>query len=209
MFTGLVEEVGQVVALQGEQLTVRGTRILEDMALGDSISVDGVCLTVVAFTGQQFTAQVSTETYSRAVLGHYIPGSLINLERSLRVGAKVGGHFVTGHIDGTGSLVSRMTQGAFWELTFSAPDIVQPYLAPKGSIAVNGVSLTIARLEGANFTVAVIPYTLKETNLYTLKNHQQVNLEGDILAKYVARMIQPKTDTTNLNWAFLAEHGYG
>jgi len=206
VFTGLIEEVGRVEAVQGERLVLRARKVLEDIALGDSISVDGVCLTVVQFQAGQFSAQVSDETLDRTNLGRRTNGSPVNLERSLRVGGKVGGHFVTGHIDGTGRLEARVRQGEFWEMTFWAPPACRRYLAPKGSISVNGASLTVARCTEEYFTVAVIPYSLEQTNLQTLAPGEAVNLEGDVLAKYVARLMGQQVANVDLD--FLTEHGY-
>jgi len=206
VFTGLIEEVGRLGAIQGERLVLRCQTVLTNIALGDSISVDGVCLTVVHFDSSGFTAQVSDETLQRTNLSGKVLGSLINLERSLRFGGKVGGHFVTGHIDGTGHVQTIQEQGEFWEMTFWAPPNCRRYLASKGSIAVNGVSLTVAHCTDETFTVAVIPFSLNETNLYQLQPGDLVNLEGDILAKYVARMVDPMAPVVDLG--FLAEHGY-
>jgi len=208
MFTGLIEEIGTLVQLQGEKLTLRCHKILEGMELGDSIAVDGVCLTVVQFDTTSFTAQVSDETFQRSSLGQRRSGSAVNLERSLKVGGKVGGHFVTGHIDGLGELRQRLIQGPFWELTFAAAPGVAKYIAAKGSIAVNGVSLTVARCEAEEFTVAVVPYSLEQTNLQYIDIGETVNLEGDILAKYVEKMLYPST-AMGIDADFLTEHGYG
>ncbi|WP_218082363.1 riboflavin synthase [Anthocerotibacter panamensis] len=211
MFTGLIEEVGHVEIVRTERLTIRARKVLEEVALGDSIAVDGVCLTVIQYQGDRFTAQVSDETLSRTNLGERAAGSLVNLERSLRLGGKVGGHFVSGHIDGTGFLEARTEQGEFVEMTFWAPVSVRRFLAPKGSIAVNGVSLTIARATEQTFTVAVIPFSLQETNLIALQPGEPVNLEGDILAKYVARMVDTSAGNSpepHIDSAFLAEHGF-
>ncbi len=208
MFTGLIEEVGYIAAQQGEQLTVRCQAVLAEIALGDSMAVDGVCLTVVQFQAVAFTAQVSDETLRRSHLGSRTPGSMVNLERSLRAGGKIGGHFVSGHSDGVGKLEVRRQVGPFWEMTFSAPTTCQAYLAPKGSIAVNGVSLTIASCTETTFTVAVIPYSLEQTNLIALQTGETVNLEGDILAKYVERLLHKKPATSAMDLAFLSENGY-
>jgi riboflavin synthase len=210
VFTGLIEEVGTVTQVQGERITIAGYKILAGIVLGDSIAVDGVCLTVVQFGDTQFTAQVSTETLARSTLGECQPGSRVNLERSLQVGGKVGGHFVTGHVDGIGRVITQLSQGAFREITFWAPPTVATYLAPKGSITVNGVSLTVASCQNNQFTVAAIPYSLENTNLLPLTPGSPVNLEGDILAKYVERMLhKAATKDDEIDLDFMVAHGYG
>ncbi len=174
--------------------------ILTDLTIGDSVSVDGACLTVEQILPQGFIAAISPETIDRTTIGQRaITATHVNLETSLRVGGKIGGHFVTGHIDGVGRLVSATSTATSWELRFAAPntltqqwtDYISRYLVSKGSIAVNGVSLTIADCDAAGswFTVAVIPHTYTHTNLSALKPDAWVNLETDILGKYVAKSI--------------------
>jgi riboflavin synthase len=197
MFTGLVQSLGNLRLLTDDRLEIlcnsSGTAmILTDLAIGDSVAVDGACLTVEQILPQGFIAAVSPETLNRTTIGqHDRTSTNVNLETSLRVGGKIGGHFVTGHIDGIGRLVSSKATATSWELKFAAPqsltgqwaDYLSRYLVSKGSIAVNGVSLTIADCDpdGTWFTVAVIPLTYAETNLSQLKPDQWVNLEADIL----------------------------
>ena len=189
------------------------------MTIGDSISVDGVCLTVETLVAQGFIATASPETLSRSTLGQLADGSTVNLESSLRVGSKIGGHFVTGHVDGLGLLEQTIAIATSWELRFLVPHAsVARYIVPKGSIAVNGISLTVADCSpsGDWFTVAVIPVTYAETNLQHLQPGQAVNLEGDILGKYAEKFLNlgPATvessspAATDLSLEFLAEHGY-
>ncbi len=238
MFTGLIQALGSLTLLNTYQVQIicsvagRG-RILSDLALGDSVAVDGVCLTVETVLPQGFIAAVSPETLSRTTLGRRsrsdsAGGSLpVNLETSLRVGSKVGGHFVTGHVDGTGELVSVVKQAIAWEMVFRVNSLgISPYLVPKGSIAVNGISLTIAECvqEGTSlqdrttFKVAIIPQTFHETNLAYLHPGDLVNLEGDILGKYVEQFLKrdrPATEQEDhhqraepITHDFLAQQGY-
>ena len=198
--------------------------ILTDLTIGDSVAVDGACLTVEEILPQGFIVTVSPETIDRTTIGQKDrTSSYVNLETSLRVGGKIGGHFVTGHIDGIGRLVSSKSTATSWEMRFAAPeslaaqwsDYLSRYLVSKGSIAVNGVSLTIADCDvGGNwFTVAVIPHTYTHTNLSQLQLNEWVNLEADILGKYVEKlMISPQRSRLGereiITPDFLAENGY-
>ncbi|MCS6782190.1 MAG: riboflavin synthase [Gloeomargarita sp. SKYBB_i_bin120] len=207
MFTGLVQALGQVQRYCSDyiQITTAMHRF-PDLAVGDSIAVDGVCLTVTALDAQGFTAAMSPETRRRSTLGQR---RWVNLEAALRVGQKLGGHFVTGHVDGVGYLQRTTMVGQdFWEMDFTAPPEVARYLVPKGSIAVNGVSLTIAAVADALFRVAVIPLTYRSTNLQYLRPGDPVNLEADILGKYVERLLQPRSVAPDLTLEVLAQHGF-
>ena len=224
MFTGLIQTIGTLSYSQPEQLKVTcsgasGDRLVQTLEYGDSIAVDGVCLTVEEILPQGFTASASPETLNRSVLGKRQEGAQVNLEASLRVGSKIGGHFVTGHVDGSGQLEKSAQVANAWEMSFSLTETrVARYIVPKGSIAVNGVSLTVADCDsdGNWFTVAVIPVTYGETNLQYLQPGDWVNLEGDILGKYVEKFafLQAKSDRALTPSAapitpdFLAEHGY-
>lgn len=189
---------------------------MTDIALGDSIAVDGICLTVESILPQGFIAAVSPETLDRTSLGKLAEGSRVNLESSLRVGSKIGGHFVTGHIDGQGVLEAAQQTSNAWTLSFSVADArVSNYIVPKGSIAVNGISLTVADCSptGDWFSVAVIAVTYRETNLQYLNPGNTVNLEGDVLGKYVEKFLdrgQGSNGVTkpDISLEFLAEHGY-
>lgn len=230
MFTGLIQGLGTLQPLATDKVQVTCSPhasglILPDLALGDSVAVDGVCLTVVEMLPQGFVAVVSPETRDRSTLSGS-SHAIVNLETSLRVGSKLGGHFVTGHVDGIGRLESAVETATSWEITFTAPPTVARYILSKGSIAINGISLTIATCndEGSRFTVAVIPHTYRETNLHYLQPGSLVNLEGDILGKYVEKFLRSglvthggdRTQTSHsvppsleqLTPAFLAEHGY-
>ena len=223
MFTGLVQGLGTLQSLGVDKVRITclpatSGLILPDLAIGDSVSVDGVCLTVVERLPQGFMADASPETRDRSSLGQ-ADGTLVNLETSLKVGSKLGGHFVTGHVDGTGQLQESVQTATSWEMTFITNQLqVARYIIPKGSIAVNGISLTIADCDPAGtwFTVAVIPHTYAETNLNYLRSGSVVNLEGDILGKYVEKFLRHGMSEGNieaiaphsLTPAFLAEHGY-
>ncbi|BBD60203.1 riboflavin synthase subunit alpha [Nostoc sp. HK-01] len=225
MFTGLVQTLGTIKPLGGDSWQITCVNqpsnvIMQDLAYGDSVAVDGVCLTVEEILKDGFIATASPETLRRTTLGlEETQQKYVNLEASLRVGSKVGGHFVMGHVDGVGRLLIAEQTATSWEMTFTAPEAIARYIVPKGSIAVNGISLTVAAYEPelSHFTVAVIPLTYSDTNLRYLAPGSWVNLEGDILGKYVEKFLYPgkkqsaSTDETEFNEispAFLAEHGY-
>ncbi len=221
MFTGLIQTLGTIKPLEGDFWQINcisqsADAILLSLTYGDSVAVDGVCLTVEKILNDGFVATASPETLRRTTLGQ--ESTLlryVNLEASLRVGSKVGGHFVMGHVDGVGQLVLAEQTGTSWEMTFTAPSAIARYIVPKGSIAVNGISLTVANYDSdtMQFTVAVIPLTYAETNLSHLTPGSWVNLEGDILGKYVEKFLtngnqHQKADDDKITPAFLAEHGY-
>lgn len=241
MFTGLIQTLGSIYRIRDDQLKIlctgaHASRILVGMDLGDSIAVDGVCLTVAEILPQGFVAAASPETLRRSTLGDLQPGSLVNVETSLRVGSKIGGHFVTGHVDGRGYLNAAVQTANAWEISFKVADArMARYIVSKGSVAVNGISLTVADCSetGDWFMVAVIPVTYAETNLQYLQPGSPVNLEGDVLGKYVEKFLlnpnsqkgrrsvisPPSLEHRNGDSAqpddfawltpdFLAEHGY-
>ena len=216
MFTGLVRALGQVRSIGSDLLSVscnddKASLILTDLALGDSVAVDGVCLTVMEVLPQGFVAAVSPETLGRTTLAQKQLGDrFVNLEPSLRVGSKLGGHFVMGHIDGVGYLDSQEQTATSWEMSFVTTEEIARYIVPKGSIAINGISLTIADYDDARywFKVAVIPLTYAETNLSHLQLGDRVNLEGDILGKYMEKLIPKPAQNEELTPAFLVENGY-
>ena len=194
MFTGLVEEVGVVEEMQqlddAIRIAVRAPKVTEDAAPGDSIAVDGVCLTVVDNVDGSFTADVMRETLDRSRLGTYQTGSEVNLERALAAGQRMGGHIVQGHVDGVAEVVSR-TPSEHWEFVrFTLPGQLSRYVVEKGSIAVNGTSLTVSAVGEGYFEVSLIPTTLSETTAGALAPGDSVNLEVDIVAKYVEKMVQ-------------------
>lgn len=190
LFTGIVEEVGSVVSIGGAGMTVRAGLTLEDAKLGDSIACNGACLTIVDLSPGQFSVDLSPETLRRTALGRLAPGGPINLERAVAVGARLGGHIVQGHVDGAGRITSIKPDGDSRIFRVQAPRRLMPYIVEKGFIAVDGISLTVVNRSAASFTLAVIPYTLANTNLAALSAGDRVNLEADILAKYVESLVQ-------------------
>lgn len=198
MFTGLVEDVGEVLALQrrdgGVRLVLGPAKLpTAELALGESVAVDGCCLTVVERSAGRFSADVSPETLAHTGIGGYAVGRRVNLERALRLGDRLGGHLVLGHVDATGALVGKRETSGYWELTFEAPKVVAGLLLPKGSVTIDGVSLTVNGLQdrgdgSALFTVMIVPTTQRETTLGDRRTGDRVNLEGDVIGKYVARL---------------------
>lgn len=189
MFTGIIEEIGTVEAL-APRMRICCRTVLEDAKPGASISVNGVCLTVAEFSAGWFAADVAPETLARSNLGDLVAGAPVNLERPLSPSGRFGGHIVQGHVDATGELIALDPLGdGNWWLTVQAPAELDPYLVLKGSVALDGVSLTIAALEGASLSVAVIPHTFANTALRARRPGDRVNIECDILAKYVAKML--------------------
>jgi riboflavin synthase len=187
VFTGIVEEVGRVAGRAGLRLEVACG--LPDLAIGDSIAVNGVCLTVMALTEGTFAAELSEETLARSALGSLNGGSAVNLERPVPAGGRLGGHVVQGHVDGTGTVASVDPQAGSLAMWIEAPAALRRYLVEKGSVAVDGVSLTVAGLRDGAFSVALIPHTLTATTLSTKAAGDVVNLEVDILAKYVESLL--------------------
>jgi riboflavin synthase len=186
VFTGLIREVGRVVSFDDGRLTIEAA---QEAALGDSISIDGVCLTVVATTGGTLTFQAVPETLARTSLGTLEPGSRVNLEPALRAGDPLGGHYVQGHVDGVGAVRSVEPEGDGKRIWTDAPADLLRYVVEKGSIALQGTSLTVAAVDDRGFAVALIPHTLQETTLDGLAPGDQVNLEVDVLAKYVEKLV--------------------
>src|SRR5262245_1516488 len=194
MFTGLIEALGTVVAVHpeatGRVLEIREPKIAIDLRVGASVAVNGVCLTVAACADDRFSFQAGPETLRLTNLGELQPGLKVNLERSLRAGDRLGGHIVQGHVDGIGRLQEREVQGEWASLSFSCLAELTRQMAPKGSIAVDGVSLTLVDVSEAGFSVALIPHTLAVTTLGFKKPGESVNLETDVLAKYVTRYLE-------------------
>ncbi|MFJ1653167.1 riboflavin synthase [Streptomyces sp. NPDC088337] len=193
MFTGIVEELGEVTAVEdlgdAARFRLRGPVVTEGARHGDSIAVNGVCLTVVEHEGDEFTADVMAETLKRSSLGVLTTGSRVNLERPTAVGARLGGHIVQGHVDGTGTILER-TPSEHWEIVkISLPEDLARYIVEKGSITVDGISLTVVEAGDAHFTVSLIPTTLALTTLGLKQAGDPVNLEVDVVAKYVERLL--------------------
>ncbi len=197
MFTGLIESQGIITRIDrvagGAQIEVYAPEFGRDMTIGDSIAVNGACLTVAKFIRGAFVADVSSETLDSTTLGGIRQGAKVNLERALRFSDRLGGHLVSGHVDGVGTFVQRHVAGNSTVYQFRAPGEVMPYLVPKGSVAVDGISLTIAQIRGADFAVSVVPHTESTTNLAELPVGAPVNVEADMMAKYVERLVDVYT----------------
>lgn len=209
MFTGIIEETGVIRAVQrgakSAVLTVEAKKILEDVHIGDSIATNGVCLTVTSVRGSCFTADVMNETLRRSSLGDLTPGSRVNLERAMAANGRFGGHIVSGHIDGTGTVVSvRRDDIAVWYTIRTTPQLMR-YIVEKGSIAIDGISLTVAAVETDRFSVSIIPHTAQETTLGEKRPGATVNLENDVIGKYVEKLMQKDSGVT---LEFLAQNGF-
>ena len=188
MFTGIIEEVGALERLAGGEIAIRAEKVLEDVALGDSIAVNGICLTVTHFDAAHFTADVMPETVRRTSLAELKRGSRVNLERALTLRSRLGGHIVSGHIDGAGTIAAMQEEGNAILLTVRASADVLRYVVEKGSVALDGISLTVARVSAADFTVSLIPHTREITNLREKRMGSRLNIETDILGKYVEKL---------------------
>ena len=189
MFTGIVEEVGIVSKITNNGMTVKALRVLSDVKLGDSIAVNGTCLTAVSFSNSEFSVDLSPETMRRTSLSQLTEGSRVNLERALSASDRMGGHIVQGHVDATGRITSIKPDGDSIIFRVRVPKHLDKYIVEKGFIAVDGISLTVVKRGASSFTLAVIPYTLENTNLAVLSEGDWVNLEADILAKYVESLL--------------------
>jgi riboflavin synthase len=211
MFTGLIEEVGEIEGARatatGRDVTVRAPGIAAAAQIGDSIAVNGVCLTVVALGGGTFACHAGSETLARTTAGDWQRGRRVSLEQALQVGARLGGHFVQGHVDCVGACNERQAFGETTEFSFGLPAEQAIYLAEKGSVAIDGVSLTVTWVSAGAFSVAIIPHTLGHTTLDDLRAGTPVNIEVDILAKYVRRAMG--LAPTGMTEEFLREHGFG
>jgi riboflavin synthase len=205
MFTGIVEEVGTVKSASAGRLTVAARKVPDDTKLGDSIAVNGVCLTIVEMTSESFSVDVMQETLRRTNLGSLKAGERVNLERPLAVGGRFGGHFVQGHIDGTGRVASVTPERDAIRLRFEATPEIMRYIVEKGFIAVDGVSLTVVECSSTAFGVSLVAYTQRNSTLGGKKPGDVVNLEVDIIAKYVERL---RGGGSAITKEFLAEHGF-
>jgi riboflavin synthase len=211
MFTGIVEEMGKVKALRRDagaaRLVISASTVLGDTVLGDSICVNGVCLTVVDKTKTGFSADVAVETLKVTNLGELKIGAKVNLERALQLSARIGGHLVSGHVDGVGRIREKREEGNGWRIFIDAPETVLRYVIKKGSITVDGISLTVADVDKAGFSIAMIPHTAKLTTLGFKKPGDSVNLESDIIGKYVERLLSGRIEG-GVNLDFLKGHGF-
>ena len=213
MFTGLVTDLGTIKTLlpSGDNwaVEINTTYPTHDLVLGESIAVDGACLTVTKILDASFTVDASQETLDRTTLGDRKPGDRVHLERALRVGDRLGGHLVLGHVDGVGKIISISKRGNAWIIKVSAPDAVAHYLIDKGSITVDGVSLTVNSVQEHSFELAIIPFTSGETKLADYQIGQRVNLEADVLGKYVEKLMSGRASKrSSLTESFLTEHGF-
>ena len=217
MFTGITEHVGKIEEFQHDEkggrlrISLEGApAIAAEMKLGDSIAVNGCCLTVVEFDARSFGADLSGETLRRTAFGEKKPGQPVNLERPLAATARLGGHFVQGHVDGIGRVTRLTPEGDNWWLSVRLPQDLRRYVAEKGSIAIDGISLTVARWHNRVADVAVIPYTYEHTNLRDRKLGDAVNLEGDILGKYIERHLEARkaSATSALTLEALKDQGF-
>jgi len=220
MFTGLIQGLGHLHPQGPQQILVQcaTASVWAGLAIGDSVAVDGVCLTVETIVSQGFIVSVSPETLQRTTLGHRLhTDEKVNLEPALSVGDRLGGHFVTGHIDDVGVVTEIDSTASAWEFSFTVPDAIARYIVSKGSVAINGVSLTIAACNdtGSQFKIAVIPHSFANTNLQTLRTGDQVNIETDVLGKYVAKLLRLPGYPVHVESAlpeitpdFLATHGF-
>lgn len=217
MFTGIIEEMGEVISVakgaKSSRLTISGSKIFSDVKLGDSIAVNGVCLTAAALTKNSFTADVMAETLRRSSLGVLQRGSKVNLERAMAADGRFGGHIVSGHIDGTGTISNKAKEdNAVW-VTVAAPWEILRYVVEKGSIAIDGISLTVAYVDESCFKVSIIPHTAGETTLLLKDAGQIVNLECDIVGKYVEKLLKTPSakeekQNSKITADFLRGHGF-
>lgn len=218
MFTGIIEAIGMVRDMQPKggdlRLTIHTGKLdMRDVALGDSIAVNGVCLTAIAFDSSSFSADVSRETLSLTSLGNLNRGSSVNLEKALTLQTRLGGHLVSGHVDGLGEVISRHDDARSVRFSIRAPNSLAKYIAAKGSITVDGTSLTVNKVDGSTFELNIVPHTLQETIIADYRSGAMVNLEVDVIARYLERLLLGEqaaqtTTSSGLTEAFLAEHGF-
>ncbi len=212
MFTGIVEEVGIVKAFnkdaKGASLEIECKTVLEDTKIGDSIAINGVCQTVTELTPVGFGAKVSEETLYVTNFNSLMPGDKVNLERALTLNSRLGGHIVSGHVDCKGILLSTEKLAEFYNLEFEVPQEQKKYIIHKGSITINGISLTVANISDNKFKIAIIPHTFNNTNLKYLKIEDYVNIETDILGKYIEKFLSANDNKSNISMSFLQENGF-
>lgn len=209
MFTGIIEETGTVIKVEkgakSSRITIQGSKIFDDLKLGDSVAVDGMCSTAAELSHNTFTADIMAESLRKTTLGNLKKGSKVNLERAMQLNGRFGGHIVSGHIDGTGVILSTMREdNAVW-VTISAPEHIMRYIIEKGSITIDGISLTVAKTYSDAFAVSIIPHTASETTLLTKRSGEKVNLENDIIGKYIEKFTVQKGGITP---EFLKEYDF-
>lgn len=212
MFTGIIEELGTISLFEahagGAKIEIAAQAVTEGTSDGDSIAVNGVCLTALNIKPDSFTADVSQETLDRSTLGSLHPNSPVNLERAVTPSTRLGGHIVQGHVDGRGEFISAVSCGGFWTVRIGYPADIGQYLVYKGSVSVEGISLTIASLTDTYFEIAIIPKTWELTNLSSLRPGDEVNLEADIIAKYVERIISYRKPENPITMEMLKDAGF-
>jgi riboflavin synthase len=216
MFTGLIQDIGKIQSVdrrgEGISLTISTQLDLSAAKIGDSISVDGVCLTITKLSGRTFSAEVSPETLRRTTLYTAREGQPVNLEMALKMSDPLGGHLVSGHVDGTGEIIETVPEGNSIRYRFWVPAEISRFLIEKGSVAVDGISLTVVECHDQEFSVSVIPHTARATTLGKKKSGDRVNLENDMIAKYVEKFVQGREDLagerSRIDYAFLAKHGF-
>jgi riboflavin synthase len=216
MFTGLIQDIGKIQSVErkgeGIRLTISTQLDLSHTKIGDSISLDGACLTVVGLSGRALTVDASPETLRRTTLSTVREGQPVNLEMPLKMSDPLGGHFVAGHVDGTGEIIEVAPEGNFMRYRFRVPAEIARYLIEKGSVAVDGISLTITECQDQEFMVSIIPHTTQSTTLGKKKAGDRVNVENDLIAKYVEKFMRredsPKRESSRIDATFLAEHGF-
>jgi len=211
MFTGLIEDIGSILKMEtrGKSvlITISCSPVLDDLKMGDSISVDGVCLTITQVMTQAFSVEASEETAMRTTLGNKKPKQKVNLERAIKLNNRLGGHLVSGHVDEIAKITSITPKGSYRKITFQIPQKITKYLVEKGSVAIDGISLTINEVKSDRFSVNVIPYTAYHTTLASKKIGDEVNIEVDILGKYVEKLIIKDYDK-KMDVQFLSKHGF-
>jgi riboflavin synthase len=214
MFTGIVEEVGRVTRIdqrgENRRISIAAQRAPKELKIGDSVAVSGVCLTALDIKAESFCADLAPETWTRTSFSRIHDGALVNLELPMRADGRFGGHIMQGHVDGVGELVAleRIANSENWWLRIELPRDVEKYTVYKGSIAIEGISLTVAKLEGRMCTVAIIPHTVEMTNLNSLKSGDPVNLEADVIAKYVEKMMRSESAESSLTVEELVRQGF-
>jgi len=205
MFTGIIEATGKIASIQSKEgdslIKISASSLdMSDVQLGDSIAVNGVCLTVIQFTDNEFTADVSVETLSRSGFRDCKVGDVVNLEKALQASSRLGGHMVSGHVDGIGDVIKRFQDARSWRFVIKAPKEISHYIAEKGSITIDGISLTVNSISGCEFDVNIVPHTIQETSMSTFNVGTRVNLEVDLIARYLERLLSKDNTSANADW---------
>lgn len=218
MFTGIIEEIGTIrnlvpMGTNQSRLSIECHKVQDDLKIGDSVAVDGICLTVVRYDSEEIVLELSTETLQKSLFGEKAQGTKVNLERALRLGDRLGGHMVQGHVDSLSTVLNVHKMGDFYKIAFTIDSKVAQYFVNKGSVTINGISLTIASLKGDRFTVAVIPHTYLETTLSELKVSDRVHIETDVVARYIERLLpfakkEEEKEESSITYDFLKKHGF-